>query len=256
MDVKSAFVNGLIEEELYVDQPPDFVDYKHPNHVYRPQKALYGLKQAPRSCYDRLSSFLIKQSFTRGQLEKTLFIKKVNSELLIVKIYVNDIIFGATNEILCKEISSCMQKEFEMSMTGELNFFLGLQVKQMKHGTFLNQTKYCTKLIKKFGMEKCKEASTPMATLTYLDLDEKGKSVDELRYRGMIGSLLYLTKNRPYVMLSAYLCARYQANAKESHLTVVKSDGSLLVKLLWRLNLLASMRSFNGDCPPWRCNGR
>ena len=86
-----------------------------------------------------------------------------------------------------------MQKEFEMSMMGELNFFLGLQVKQMKHGTFLCQIKYCTKLIKKFGMEKCKEASTPMTTLTYIDLDEKGKSVDESRYRGMIGSLKKMT---------------------------------------------------------------
>jgi len=115
-----------------------------------------------------------------------------------------------------------MQKEFEMSIMGELNFFLGLQFKQMKYGTFLCQTKYYTEIIKKFGMEKCKEASTPMATPTYLDLDEKGKLVDGSSYRGMIGSLLYLTAIRPYIMLSVYLCARYQANPKESHLTVVK----------------------------------
>jgi len=101
-------------------------------------------------------------------------------------------------------------------MMEELNFFLGLQVKQMKHGTFLSQTKYCTKLIRKFGMEKCKEASTPMATSTYHDLDEKGKSVDESRYRGMIGSLFYLNQ------WSVYLCARYQTNPKESHLTSIK----------------------------------
>ena len=118
MDVKSAFLNGLIEEEVYVDQPPSFMNYEHPNHVYRMKKALYGLKQAPSSWYDRLSSFLIEQSFTRGQVNKTLFIKKVNSELLIVQIYVDDIILGATNEILCKEFSSCMQKGFEMSMMG------------------------------------------------------------------------------------------------------------------------------------------
>ena len=102
---------------------------------------------------------------------------------------------GATNETLCKKFSSSMQKEFEMPMMGELNFFLGLQVKKMKHGTFLCQTKYCTELIKKFNIEKCKEASTPMATSTYLDLDEKGKSVDESRYPVMIGSLLYLTSS-------------------------------------------------------------
>ena len=99
MDVKSIFLNGLIEEEVYIGQPPGFVDYEHPNHVYRLEKSLYGLKQAPRSWYDRLRSFLIEQSFTRGQVDKTLFINKVNSELLIVQIYVDDIIVSATNEI-------------------------------------------------------------------------------------------------------------------------------------------------------------
>ena len=139
-----------------------------------------------------------------------------------MQIYVDDIIFGATNETLCKEFFSCMQKEFEISMMGELNFFLGLQVKQMKHGTFLCQTKYYVELIKKFVKEKCKEASTPMATSTYLDLDEKGESVDESRYKGIIGSLLYLTASRPYIMLSVFLCTRYQANPKEFHLTSIK----------------------------------
>ena len=173
MDVKSAFLNGYIEEEIYVDQLPDLVDFEHPNHVYKLKKDLYGLKQAPRYWYERLSNFLIEQSFVRVQADKTLFIKTLNNQLLIVQIYVDDIIFGVTNETLCKEFSSSMQKEFEMSMMGELNFFLGLQVKKMEHGTFLCQTKQCTKLIKKFDMEKCKEASTPMATSTYLDLDKK-----------------------------------------------------------------------------------
>jgi len=127
------------------------------------------------------TNFLIEQSFVRGQVGKKLFIKRVKNELLVVQIYVDNIIFGATNETLCKEFSSCMQKEFEMSMIGELNFFLGLLVKQMEHGTFLCQTKYCTWLIMKFDMEKCKEASDPMATSTYLDLYEKGKSINESR---------------------------------------------------------------------------
>ena len=113
------------------------MDYEHPNHVYNLKKALYGLKQAPRSWYERFNNFLIEQSFIRGQVDKILFIKRLNNELLVVQIYVDDIIFGAINETLCKEFSSCMHKEFEMSMIGELNFFLGLQVKQMKHGTFL-----------------------------------------------------------------------------------------------------------------------
>ena len=103
MDVKSAFLIGCIQEELYVYQPLGFFDYEHPNHVYKLERALYGLKQAPRSWYDKFNNFLIKQSFTRGQFDKTMYIKKVNNELLIVQIYVDDIIFGATNKTLCKE---------------------------------------------------------------------------------------------------------------------------------------------------------
>ena len=107
------------------------------------KKALYGLKQEPRSWYDKLSKFLSVQSFVRGQVDKTLFIKRSNNEFLLVQIYVDDIVFGASNESLCKEFSSSMQKEFKISMMGELTFFLGLQVKQMKHVTFLCQAKYC-----------------------------------------------------------------------------------------------------------------
>jgi len=126
MDVKSVFLNGYIEEEVYVDQPPGFMDYEHPNHVYMLKKALHGLKQALRSWYERLNNFLIEQYFVRGQVDKTLFNKRSNNELLVVKIYVDDIIFGATNETLCKEFFNFMQKEFDMPMMGELNFFLGL----------------------------------------------------------------------------------------------------------------------------------
>ena len=147
MDVKSVFLNGYIEEVIYVDQPPGCVDFEHPNYVYKLKKVLYGLKKAPRSWYERLSNFLIGQSFARGQVDKTLLIKRSNNELLLMQIFVDDIGFGATNEALRKEFSNSMQEEFEMSMMGELTFFLRLQVKQMKHGTFLCQTKYCTKLI-------------------------------------------------------------------------------------------------------------
>ena len=102
MDVKSVFLNGYIEEEIYVDQPLGFVDLEHPNHVYKLKKALYGLKLAPRPWYERLSNFLIGQSFVRGQVDKTLFIKRSNNELVLVQIYVVDIVFGATNEALYK----------------------------------------------------------------------------------------------------------------------------------------------------------
>nr|KYP50661.1 Copia protein [Cajanus cajan] len=115
-----------------------------------------------------------------------------------------------------------MQGEFEMSMMGDLTFFLGLQIKQMSDGIFISQSKYCNELLKKFGMEGCKEAATPISNTCNLDLDEKGIAVDNSKYRGIIGSLLYLTASRPDIMFVVCLCARFQANPKESHMKSVK----------------------------------
>jgi len=149
-------------------------------------------------------------------VDKTLFIKKSNSEIILVQIYVDDIIFGATQDSLCEEFVAAMKCEFEMFMMGEFSFFLGLQVKQTKDGIFLCQSKYCKEIFKKFEMESCKEASTPMPSSCYMDADSAGKSVDQTKYRGLIASLLYLTASRSYIMFAVCLCARYQANPKES----------------------------------------
>ncbi|XP_052291943.1 uncharacterized protein LOC127900768, partial [Citrus sinensis] len=222
MDVKSAFLNGYIMEEVYVKQPPGFENEKFPNHVYKLLKALYGLKQAPRAWYDRLKNFLLENDFSMGKADTTLFVKHKNQDILIVQIYVDDIIFGSTNELLCKEFSSCMSKEFEMSMMGELKYFLGLQIKQNEEGIFINQAKYVKDLLKRFGIDDSKTKNTPMSTTTKLDKDEKGKEVDIKMYRGMIGSLLYLTASRPDIMFSVCLCARFQSCPKESHLLAVK----------------------------------
>ncbi|KAH9801414.1 hypothetical protein KPL71_001018 [Citrus sinensis] len=221
MDVKSAFLNGYIIEEVYVKQPPGFENEKFPNHVYKLSKALYGLKQAPRAWYDRLKNFLLDNGFSMGRADTTLFIKNKNQDIL-VQIYVDDIIFGSTNESLCKEFSSCMSKEFEMSMMGELKYFLGLQIKQNNEGIFINQAKYVKDLLKRFGIDESNSKNTPMSTTIKLDKDEKGKEVDIKKYRGMIGSLLYLTASRPDIMFSVCLCPRFQSCPKESHLLAVK----------------------------------
>ena len=132
-------------------------------------------------------------------VDKTLFIKKSNYEIILVQIYVDDIIFGATEDSLCEEFVLAMQGEFEMSMMGELSFFLGLQVKQTKDEIFLCESKYCKEILKKFEMESCKEASTPMPSSCYMDADAAGKGVDQTKYRGLIGSLLYHTTSRPNI---------------------------------------------------------
>ena len=134
----------------------------------------------------------------------------------------DDIIFGATNPLLCEEFANTMQGEFEMSMMGELTFFLGLQIKQQDDGIYISQTKYTKDLIVRFCMDQAKEIGTPMSPATKLDKDENGKDVDQKLYRGMIGSLLYLTASRPDIMFSVCLCARFQSCPKESHLLAIK----------------------------------
>ncbi|KAI3757928.1 hypothetical protein L6452_05472 [Arctium lappa] len=222
MDVKTTFLNGKLKEEVYVSQPERFVDKDRPDYVYFLDKALYGLKQALRAWYDELSAFLIKYGFTKGSIDTTLFIYRSNLNICLVQIYVDDIIFGVTNKSLCNWFSDLMTSRFQMSMMGEINFFLGLQVKQLPDGIFINQSKYIFDILKKFKMDKSTSIGTPIAHGAKIGLDLDGKVVDQKTYRGMIGSLMYLTASRPNIMFSTCLCARFQAKAKESHLLAVK----------------------------------
>jgi hypothetical protein len=222
IDVKSAFLNGPIKEEVYVEQPPSFEDSQYPNHVYKLSKALYGLKQAPRAWYECLRDFLIANGFKVGKADPTLFTKTIANDLFVCQIYVDDIIFGSTNKSTCEEFSRIMIQKFEMSMMGELKYFLGFQVKQLQEGTFISQTKYIQDILTKFGMKDAKPIKTPMGTNGHLDLDTGGKSVDQKVYRSMIGSLLYLCASRPDIMLSVCMCARFQADPKEVHLRAMK----------------------------------
>jgi hypothetical protein len=139
MDVKSAFLNGPIKEEVYVEQPPGFEDSNYPNHVYKLSKALYGLKQAPRAWYECLRDFLITNGFKVEKADPTLFTKTVTKDLFVCQIYVDDIIFGSTNKSTCEEFSRIMIQKFEMSMMGKLKYFLGFQIKQLQEGTFISQ---------------------------------------------------------------------------------------------------------------------
>ena len=222
MDVKSAFLNGYLNEEAYVEQPKGFVDPTHPDHVYRLKKALYGLKQAPRAWYERLTEFLTQQGYRKGGIDKTLFVKQDAENLMIAQIYVDDIVFGGMSNEMLRHFVQQMQSEFEMSLVGELTYFLGLQVKQMEDSIFLSQSKYAKNIVKKFGMENASHKRTPAPTHLKLSKDEAGTSVDQSLYRSMIGSLLYLTASRPDITYAVGVCARYQANPKISHLTQVK----------------------------------
>ncbi|GKE03234.1 retrovirus-related pol polyprotein from transposon TNT 1-94 [Tanacetum coccineum] len=157
-----------------------------------------------------------------GMVDNILFTKKSKSRLIIVQIYVDDIIFGFTSQNLCDDFAKIMHDEFEMSMIGELNFFLGLQIKHMEDKIFFNQSKYNKEMLKEFGLEDSKPTKTPMSMEIKLTKDDEADSMDRSKYRGMIGSLLYLTASRPDIMFSVCLCARFQENPKTTHLEAVK----------------------------------
>ncbi|GJX81660.1 putative ribonuclease H-like domain-containing protein [Tanacetum coccineum] len=222
MDVKSAFLYGTIEEEVYVCQPPGFEDPQFPDKVYKVEKALYGLRQAPRAWYETLSTYLLENGFRRGIIDKTLFIKKNKGDILLVHMYVDDIIFGSTKKSLCKEFESLMHKRFHMSSIGELTLFLGLQVMQRDDGIFISQDKYMADILKKFDFSSVKTTSTLIETNKALLKNEEAEDVDVHLYRSMIGSLMYLTASRPDIMFAVCVCARFQVTPKTSHLHVVK----------------------------------
>ncbi|GKA81949.1 putative ribonuclease H-like domain-containing protein [Tanacetum coccineum] len=193
MDVKSVFLYGKIEEEVYVYQPPGFEDTYFPDRVYKVEKELYRLHQAPRAW----------------------------SDISFVQVY-EMISFLAIQKSLSNEFGKMLIKKFQMSSMGELTFFLGLQVKQKEDGIFISQDKYVTKILQKFGFSNVKTASTPMETQKALLKDADGKDVNEHLYRSMIGSLMYLTSSRPDIMFAVCACARFQVNPKSSHLHAVK----------------------------------
>ncbi|GJT17330.1 uncharacterized mitochondrial protein-like protein [Tanacetum coccineum] len=157
-----------------------------------------------------------------GAVDPTLFTRKAGNDLLLVQIYVDDIIFATTNAALCNEFANQMTTKFKMSMMGQISFFLGLQISQSPRGIFLNQSKYASEIIKKYGLLTSDSVDTPMVEKNKLDEDLQGTPVDATLYHGMIGSLMYLTSSRPDLIYAVCLCARYQAKPTEKHLNAVK----------------------------------
>nr|GEZ66139.1 retrovirus-related Pol polyprotein from transposon TNT 1-94 [Tanacetum cinerariifolium] len=206
MDVKMAFLNGELKE-VYVSQLEGFVDPDHPTHVYRLKKALYGLKQASRAWYDTLSRFLLDNNISKGAVDPTLFTWRIGKHILLVQIYVDDIIFASTYPKACDMFSNEMSLKFQMSMMGQMPFFLGLQVSQSLGGIFINQSKFALEILKKFGMDSCDSVDTPMVDRLKLDEDPLGIPVDQTRFRTMVGSLMYLTASIPDLVFAVCMCA-------------------------------------------------
>ncbi|GJU60294.1 retrovirus-related pol polyprotein from transposon TNT 1-94 [Tanacetum coccineum] len=182
MDVKTAFLNDELKEEVYVSQPEGFVDPDHPTHVYHLKKALYGLKQAPRVWYKTLSRFLLENKFSKGVVDPMLFTRKTGKHILLVQIYVDDIIFASTDPNTCDIFSKEMSSKFQMSIMGQMSFFLRLQVSQSPRGIFINQSKYALEILMKYGMDTFDPVDTPMVDRSKLDEDPLGITVDQTQF--------------------------------------------------------------------------
>ncbi|GJU54844.1 retrovirus-related pol polyprotein from transposon TNT 1-94 [Tanacetum coccineum] len=222
MDVKTTFLNGPLKEEVYFNQPDGFVDPDHPEKVYHLRKALYGLKQAPRAWYDELSTFVMSKGFTKGTIDPTLFMIRYGEDILPVQIYVDDIIFGSTNQKFSKKFEKLIHNRFEMSLIGKMKFLLGLRIQQSPRGIFINHAKYALEILKKHGMEKYDNIGTPMATKPKLDADLSKTPIDQTRYQSMIGSLMYLTSSRPDLVQEVCYFACYHARPMEKHYKEVR----------------------------------
>ncbi|KAG8492349.1 hypothetical protein CXB51_009664 [Gossypium anomalum] len=210
LDVKSAFLNGFLKEEIYIEQPDGFKVPGEENKVYRLKKALYGLKQAPRAWYDRIDEYLSRLEFEKSLSEPTLYVKKAKDEtLLIVSVYVDDLLVTGSRTELINDFKTQMKEMFDMTDLGAMTYFLGMEVNQSNRGIFISQQAFALKILDKFCMSNCKSVNTPMAQGEKLTSFGNQERVDEKEYRSLVGCLLYLTATRPDLMHVVSLLSRF-----------------------------------------------
>ncbi|RDX63927.1 hypothetical protein CR513_57581, partial [Mucuna pruriens] len=212
----STFLNGFLEEEIYVEQPEGFAVKGQEDDVYLLKKALYGLKQAPRAWYNRIDEYLMKFGFKRSLNEATLYIKGDEINFVVVSIYADDLLVTGSNEELVRKFKEDMKQIFWMTDLGEMTYFLGIEINQK------NGEKYVKEILKKFRMDECKSVDTPMCQKEKLSKKNEAEPVDETFYRSLVGCLMYLTTTRPDILHSISLLFRFTNCATETHLTVAK----------------------------------
>ena len=223
LDVKSAFLNGVLEEEVYVEQPEGFQVQGEEDKVYRLKKALYGLKQAPRAWNSRIDNYLHQNGFQKCPYEHSVYMKNgEKGEFLIICLYVDDLLFTGNNEAMFHEFKQSMFSEFEMTDNGLMSYFLGIEVKQESDGIYISQQRYMRDILKKFNMDKCNTVNTPVATGLKLSKGGEGEFVNSTVYKSLVGSLRYLTITRPDIVYGVGLVSRYMETPRESHWLAAK----------------------------------
>jgi hypothetical protein len=163
LDVHNAFLYGILQEEVYMAQPPGFVDPALPSHVCRLHKSLYGLKQAPRAWYNRLSEFLLSIGFQASKGDTSLFILSHDGAMIYLLVYVDDILLTGSNSAVLHRLITLLQSEFKLRDLGSVHFFLGIEVKSTAMGILLSQHKYALDIIQRAGMTSCKPVDTPLS---------------------------------------------------------------------------------------------
>jgi hypothetical protein len=221
MDVKTTFLNGAIEEEVYNEQPQGFEVEDSKTHVCKLKKALYGLKQSPRAWYGRIDSFLTSLDFTKSKANSNFYFKVMNDELIILLLYVDDLFLTGEENL----ITYCKKKlvaEFEMKDLGLMHYFLGLEVWQSPEKIFVNQGKYAVEILKRFDMLECKSMNTPMETKLKLLVDTSSELADDTLYKQIIGSLMYLMNTRPNICFLVNTFSQFLVEPKRVHLVAAK----------------------------------
>ncbi|CAH9104519.1 unnamed protein product, partial [Cuscuta europaea] len=222
MDVKSAFLNGPLKEEVYISQPPGFELKGSERKVYKLHKALYGLKQAPRAWNRRIDQFLCKLGFIKCSVEHGVYSKASGGELILVCLYVDDLLIAGSNEDHIGEFKRSLKSEFEMTDIGGLAYFLGMEFVQTKDGILIHHKKYAEDILERFEMKNCNPAVTPCETNLKLGNNEEGKPVNPTIFRQMVGSLRYLCSTRPDITYVVGFISRFMEKPKTSHLIAAK----------------------------------
>ncbi|KAJ7978471.1 Retrovirus-related Pol polyprotein from transposon TNT 1-94 [Quillaja saponaria] len=223
LDVKSAFLHGNLEEQVFVEQPPSYIKIGNEHKVYKLKKALYGLKQAPHAWYSRIEAYFLKEGFQKCPYEHTLFVKiGDDGKMLIVCLYVDDLIFTGNDNVMFEEFKKSMMVEFEMSDLGMMHYFLGIEVVQSANGIFISQKKYVREVLDRFQMKDNNPISTPTKFGLNLNKDHEGENVNNTIYKQIVGSLMFLTATRLDIMYSVSLISRYMENPTQMHLLAAK----------------------------------
>ncbi|KAM1652550.1 hypothetical protein ACFXTN_004992 [Malus domestica] len=222
MDVKSAFLNGVLEEKVYIQQPSSYKIKGYEDKVLKLKKALYGLKQAPRAWNSHIDKYFQENNFIKCPHEHAFYIKVKDGDILIVCLYVDDLIFTGSNLSMFEKFKRVMTKEFKMTNIGLMAYYLGIEVKQNEEGIFISQESYTKEILKKFKMDNCKPISTPVECRVKLTKHDKGKNVDPTFFKSLVGSLCYLTCTRPDILYAVGLVSRYMENPTTTHLKTVK----------------------------------